>query len=51
MAGREEHPQFIIPSIQLLVSLAQFRFVVAVVLPGPKAKAVTLRVLLAVEGS
>lgn len=51
MAGREEHPQFIFPSIQLLVSLAQFGFVVVVMLLGPKAEAVTPRVQLAVEGS
>lgn len=50
MVGREEHPQFIFPSIQLLVSLAQFGFVVVMLL-GPKAEAVTLRVQLAVEGS
>lgn len=27
MAGREEHPQLMFPSIQLLASLAQFGFV------------------------
>lgn len=32
MAGGEEHPQFICPSIQLLLSLAQFGFVVVVML-------------------
>jgi len=50
MAGRKEHPQFIFPSIQLLVSLAWFGFMLMMLL-GPKAEAVTLRVQLAVEGS
>lgn len=43
MAGRKEHPEFIFPSIQLLVSLAWFGFVVVMLL-GPKAEAVTLGV-------
>lgn len=51
MAGGEEHPQFIFPSIQLLVSLAQFGFVVVVLMLGPKAEAVMPRVWLAVQGS
>lgn len=50
MAGSEKHPQFIFPSIQLLVSLIQFGFVVVVVMLGPKAEGVMPKVHLAVEG-
>lgn len=50
MAGSGKHPQFIFPSIQLLVSPVQFGFVVVVMMLGPKAKSVMPKVHLPVEG-
>lgn len=49
MAGSEKHPQFIFPSIQLLVSPVQFGFVVVVMMRGPEAESVMPKVHLPME--